>query len=188
MPDLKITAENAESAEEVESSAISAVRLSSSVARGATWASSLNAEGRTRTALAATWLPLLREALVREGVFRFPLRGTSMRPTLPVECDIEIAPLPAQTSLGSLIVFVIDDTLIAHRLVRRSGGRWIAQGDGRLGPDRPLEPSQILGLVSAAHQNGHRCWPTAASRLLTVFWVARHWALRPVRAVRRALR
>ena len=74
-----------------------------------------------------------------------------MRPTLPVECDIEIVPLPAQTPLGALIVFVIDDTLIAHRLVRRSGGRWIAQGDGRLGPDRPLEPSQILGLVSAAH-------------------------------------
>ena len=89
----------------------------------------------------------MREALEREGVFRFPLRGASMRPTLPVECDIEIVPLPAQTPLGALIVFVIDDTLIAHRLVRRSGGRWIAQGDGRLGPDRPLAPSQILGMV-----------------------------------------
>ena len=87
-----------------------------------------------------------------------------MRPTLPAECDIEIVPLPSQTPLGALIVFVIDDTLIAHRLVRRSGGRWIAQGDGRLGPDRPLESSQVLGLVSAAYQNGRRCWPTGASR------------------------
>ena len=111
-----------------------------------------------------------------------------MRPTLPVECDIEIVPLPSQTPLGSLIVFVIDDTLIAHRLVRRSRGRWIAQGDGRLGPDRPLEPSQILGLVSAAHQDGRECWPTTTSRLLTAFWVARHWALRPARAARRVLR
>ena len=148
----------------------------------------LSAEVRPGVVRAATWLPLLREALEREGVFRFPLRGTSMRPTLPVECTIEIIPLPAQTPLGALIVFVIDDTLIAHRLVRRSGGRWIAHGDGRLGPDRPLEPSQVLGLVAAAHHNGRQCWPTAASRLLMVFWVARHWALWPARAVRRALR
>jgi|WetSurMetagenome_2_1015567.scaffolds.fasta_scaffold117835_2 hypothetical protein len=148
----------------------------------------LSAEARPGVVRAATWLPLLREALEREGVFRFPLRGASMRPTLPVECDIEIVPLPSQTPLGALIVFVIDDTLIAHRLVRRSGGRWIAQGDGRLGPDHPLEPSQILGLVAAAHCDGRRCWPTTTSRLLTAFWVARHWALRPVRAVRRTLR
>jgi hypothetical protein len=150
--------------------------------------SGLNTERPTNAALASTWLPLLRETLEKEGVFRFPLRGASMRPTLPTECDIEIVPLPAQTPLGALIIFVIDDTLIAHRLVRRSGGRWIAQGDGRLGPDRPLEPSQILGLVSAAYQDGRRFWPTMASRLLTTFWVARHWALRPVRVVRRSLR
>jgi hypothetical protein len=148
----------------------------------------LNAEARPGVVRASTWLPLLREALEREGVFRFPLRGASMRPTLPVECDIEIVPLPSQMPLGALIVFVIDDTLIAHRLVRRSGGLWIAQGDGRLGPDRPLEPSQILGLVTAAYQDGRRCWPTTASRLLTAFWVARYWALRPARTVRRSLR
>ena len=148
----------------------------------------LSAEASPGVVRASTWLPLLREALEKEGIFRLPLRGTSMRPTLPVECDIEIVQLPARTPLGALIVFVIDDTLIAHRLVRRSGGRWIAQGDGRLEPDRPLEPSQILGLVSAAQRDGRRCWPTTSSRLLAAFWVARHWALRPVRAARRALR
>ena len=148
----------------------------------------LSAEGQTGAARASVWLPLLREALAREGIFRCPLRGTSMRPTLPVVCDIEIAPLSSPTPLGALIVFVSEDTLIAHRLVRRSGGHWIAQGDGRLGPDRLLAPSQILGEVSAAYQDGRRCWPTTASRVLTLFWVARYWALRPARAVRRALR
>ena len=148
----------------------------------------LSAEGRPEAPRASTWLPLLREALAKEGVFRFPLRGTSMRPTLPTACDIEIIPLPAQTPLGALIVFVIDDMLIAHRLVRKSGGRWIAQGDGRLGPDWPLEPSQILGLVSAAYTDGRRCWPNAASRVLTDLWIARHWALRAARVVCRALR
>jgi hypothetical protein len=148
----------------------------------------LSAGGRTGVALASTWLPLLREALEREGRFRFPLRGASMRPTLPVECEIEIVPLPPETPLGALIVFVIDDTLIAHRLVRRSNGRWIAQGDGRLGPDQPLNSNQILGVVSAAYANGRRCWPNAASHLFADLWIARHWALRVAWSLRRALR
>jgi hypothetical protein len=148
----------------------------------------LKAAGPPGAASASAWLPLLRDTLAREGAFRFPLRGGSMRPTLPTECEIAVVPLPAQTPLGALIVFVINDTLIAHRLVRRAGGCWIAQGDGRRGPDRPLMPDQILGLVSAAYRDGQQCWPTAASRPLTVFWVARHWALRPAAAVWRALR
>ncbi len=130
---------------------------------------------------AATWLPLLRDALAREGAFRFPLRGTSMRPTLPLECEIEVVPLPPRVRPGALIVFAAGDTLIAHRLVRRSAGRWIAQGDGRLGPDRPLAPEQVLGQVAAAYAGGKRCWPGPFAGPLAAFWVARHWALRPVR-------
>jgi hypothetical protein len=110
-----------------------------------------------------------------------------MRPTLPTECDIEIVPLPAQVPLGTLIVFVIGDTLIAHRLVRRSRQFWIAQGDGRLGPDRPLLADQVLGMVAAGYWQGRRCWPTAVSRLVTPFWIARHWALRVARGLRRTL-
>jgi hypothetical protein len=148
----------------------------------------LSTEGRTGTALASAWLPLLREALAKEGVFRFPLRGSSMRPTLPAACDIEIVPLPAEVPLGALVVFVVNDTLIAHRLVRRSGVYWIAQGDGRLGPDRPLARDQILGLVSAAHVDGEKCWPPAFPRPAAALWIARHWALRPARAAWRFLR
>jgi hypothetical protein len=102
-------------------------------------------------------------------------------PTLPAACEIEILPLPAQVHLGELIVFMAGDTLIAHRLVRCAGERWIAQGDGQLGPDRPLAPEQILGIVMAAYSDGQRCWPTRLSRPLAVFWVARHWVLRMIR-------
>ena len=70
---------------------------------------------------ASTWLPLLQEALVKEGRFRWPLRGNSMWPTLPVECEIDLEPLTLPVGLGELIVFVVDDTLIAHRLVRAGG-------------------------------------------------------------------
>ena len=148
----------------------------------------MNTERQVSAGLPSAWLPLLREALAREGILRFPLCGVSMRPTLPVECEIEVVPLSGRVPLGALIVFVADDKLVAHRLVRRSNGCWIAQGDGRLGADRPLLPEQMLGLVAAAYRDGRRCWPTTLSRLLTPFWVDRYWALRAARAVRRALR
>ena len=100
---------------------------------------------------ASAWTPLLREALAREGRFRLPLRGTSMLPTLPVECEIEVAPLSQRAPLGSLVVFAAGDILVAHRLVRRAGGRWVMQGDGRRVPDPPAEAGQILGVVVAAY-------------------------------------
>ena len=137
---------------------------------------------------AATWLPLLQEALAKEGRFRWPLRGNSMLPTLPVECEIDIVPLSPPVHLGELIVFVVDDTLIAHRLVRRTGQYWIAQGDHRLSPDRPVLPDQVLGRVLAAYQDNRRCWPgrwPTASRLV---WLARYQALRVVRAGWRVMR
>jgi len=138
--------------------------------------------------VATTWLPLLQEALAREGRFRFPLRGTSMRPTLPLACEIEIVPPPTQTRLGSLLVFVSGDALIAHRLVRRAAAGWIAHGDGRLAPDRPLQPEQVLGVVAAAYQDDRRIWPGPAEGLGRWFWVARHHALRPARCAWRAWR
>lgn len=133
------------------------------------------------THTATTWLPLLQEALAREGRFRFPLRGTSMRPTLPAACEVEIVPPPAQTPLGSLLVFVNGDALIAHRLVRQSAAGWVAHGDGRLAPDRPLQPGQMLGIVAAAYRGGRRIWPGRGELLLRPFWLARHHALRPAR-------
>ncbi len=127
--------------------------------------------------LISVWLPLLREALERDGQFRVPLRGNSMRPTLPDACDIVIVPLPPRPRLGSLLVFAQRDALVAHRLVRRTRGRWIAQGDGRLVPDPALQPEQVLGLVSAAYAGDRRIWPGPLERAAAWFWVARHYAL-----------
>lgn len=137
---------------------------------------------------AAVWLPLLREALDAEGRFRFPLRGNSMRPTLPAHCEIDVTPLVARPRLGELIVFVVDDALVAHRLVRRRGDVLIAQGDNRLGPDRPLLPGQVLGRVGAAYVNGSRIWPKTAERLAAWFWITRHHALRGARWIVRKFR
>ena len=141
---------------------------------------------------AAAWAPLLREALAREGRFRLSLRGTSMVPTLPVKCEIEVAPLPERPRelllLGSLVVFAAGDILVAHRLVRRAGGQWVMQGDGRRAPDLPVEPEQVLGVVTAAYQGGRRCWPGRAEPAFRWFWIARYYLLRPIRFIWHALR
>lgn len=131
--------------------------------------------------LLSTWLPILQDALAREGRFRFPLRGSSMRPTLPLACEVEIAPLPHRAPLGSLIVFAHGDALIAHRLVRRGPRAWIAQGDGRLAPDLPIAPDQVLGIVVAAYADGRPIWPRRGEGLVRRLWIARHHALRPAR-------
>ena len=131
--------------------------------------------------------PLLRQALAAEGRFCWQLRGRSMTPTLPPACQIEVIPLPEPPPLGALVVFAAGDRLIAHRLVRRAGARWVTQGDGALAADAPLAADQILGMVAAAyrgrgvHTTGRRCWPARGARWLAWFWIARHHALRPLR-------
>lgn len=143
---------------------------------------------RTATALpAGALLALLRTALIREGRFRWPLHGASMQPTFPSHCEIEIVPVPTEgPKLGDVLVFMAGDALIAHRLVQRSDRAWITQGDGRLGSDPPLHPSQVLGKVTAVYQ-GERCiWPRRAEPVLAAGWVGRHRLLRLARAGWRA--
>jgi hypothetical protein len=141
------------------------------------------------TSIDGEWLPLLRESLARGERFRWPLQGTSMCPTLPPGCLIEIAALPAQPGLGAVIVFSSGKELVAHRLVQRSGDAWVTQGDGRLGPDRPLNLSQGLGIVIAAFStDDHPLWPGRFSRVETYWWIARYHALRLPRHLRMWLR
>jgi hypothetical protein len=130
------------------------------------------------------WLLLLREALARGERFRWFLQGTSMHPTLPSGCRVEIAALRGQPRLGDIIVFSFEKELVAHRLVQRSGDQWVTQGDGRLGPDRPVDSSQVLGIVIAAFStDGQPCWPGRFPRAEAHLWIARHHALRIPRRI-----
>lgn len=111
-----------------------------------------------------------------------------MRPTLPNDCEIEVVPLAGPAPIGALLVFVADDRLVVHRLVRRAGARWVTQGDGVRTPDPPLAADQVLGVVTAAYWNGRRCWPGRGARRLAWFWIARHYGLWTLRRIWRALR
>ena len=134
-----------------------------------------------------TWLPLLEEALQREGFFRWHLRGASMWPTLLPESEILIKPKPKQLRLGAIIVFAQGDALIAHRLVHHRDSGWVTQGDASKLPDAPLQPEQILGVVVAAYQQGHCYWPSRSSPIKAWRWIIRYHIQRLKRKSRRLL-
>lgn len=98
-------------------------------------------------------------ALARTGVFRWQLTGKSMEPTLPHGCEIEIVPLSSKLPLGTVVVFANGSSLVAHRLVHRSRGYLVTQGDGRRAPDRWLLPAQLMGWLKKARSDGRRIWP-----------------------------
>jgi hypothetical protein len=127
------------------------------------------------------WLPLLSESLAHQGRFRWQMRGASMLPTLPPDCEIEIVPPPAAIPLGALVVFAGNASLVVHRLVHRTPSRLLTQGDNRRGPDAWLQPSQVLGVVVAAYYDTRRIWPRAAEPVLRWWWIGRAdgmWLLR----------
>lgn len=128
---------------------------------------------------------MLRDALAQHGRFVFSLRGNSMLPTLPEECEIEVVPLPGISRPGQLIVFAAGDLLVAHRLVAIKADLWRAQGDNRRGPDDPLQPEQVLGIVAAARVRGHRVWPRRGEWARAQFYIARYRALAVARRVLR---
>ena len=134
----------------------------------------------------ALWLRVLRRALLANGQFRCALIGDSMEPTLPVGCAIVIARLPERVALGQIVAFVDGDALVAHRLVRRSGEHWIAQGDNRPWPDPPRHRAQALGVVVRAEAAGGRCWPTPFSGIAAGWWLMRHQLWRARQPLRRA--
>ncbi len=126
------------------------------------------------TRAASEFLPLLREALEREGRFRLPLRGNSMLPTLPAACEIEVVPA-GEPRVGELLVFALGDALVAHRLVRRRGEWLVCQGDNRRAADPPLRRGQVLGRMAGAWVEGQRVWPGRWERVAVAWWVARGW-------------
>lgn len=108
-----------------------------------------------------------------------------MEPTLPSGCEIEIVPVQGELTVGDIVVFVARDVLVVHRLVHRRRGRWVAQGDGRLTPDAPLNPQDILGRVVQATYQGRQCWPYRYYRLVAFFWLFRYHLFRVRRLAHR---
>ena len=149
----------------------------------------MNSGAPAKPLIDGEWLLLLRSTLAHGEHFRWPLQGTSMRPTLPPGCLIEIAPLPNLPRLGDIVVFFAGGALVAHRLVQRHGDTWITQGDGRPGADRPQAATLALGVVIGAFRtDGRRFWPGRFSHAQAGWWIARYHLLKNLRRIRNLLK
>ncbi len=109
---------------------------------------------------------LAREVLRSFGTLSFAEKGWSMLPTifpgdvLAVErIDLERTD-ENQVNLGDIILASRDGWFCTHRVVGKSedGGHrcWLTQGDAMAIPDRPVQPSELLGRVAYVTRRGKR--------------------------------
>jgi signal peptidase I len=100
----------------------------------------------------------LVEDLGRLGIStRFVARGGSMSPWIRDGDLVTVAPLESAIArVGDVAAYRRSgsDRLIVHRLVRRSKGAWIAQGDRLPAPDGPVADAEILGIVARVERRG----------------------------------
>ena len=92
------------------------------------------------------------------------LSGVSMETALPNGSAVRIRfGEGLQYSLGSIIAFRSEDTLILHRLVYTDGAILVTRGDARWFPDQPLLPEVILGQVTSCRRGGEWSPPAMES-------------------------
>jgi signal peptidase I len=98
------------------------------------------------------------------GVLRLRVTGSSMLPSI-LPGDVlwfrRCAANEART--GEVVLFTREGRLFAHRLIARSAGRLVTQGDGVTAPDPPLEPEQLVGRACRILRRGRMLRP--ATRL-----------------------
>jgi phage repressor protein C with HTH and peptisase S24 domain len=135
-----------------------------------------------------TWVPLLRDTLVRDGKFFWQVQGKSMLPTLPPDCTIEIHPVTSKPRRGELLVFADKGTLVVHRLVAKRLSKFILQGDNRAVWDPPISPEQVVGRVFQATYQDTLVYPHKFNRLIAYFWIARYYWLKLIRFLIRNIR
>ncbi len=92
---------------------------------------------------------------------RFRVPGTSMHPTIRHGDLITVEPVsPANLERGDIILYRLQDSFIAHRIVsieerNGCGLTLILRGDAAVSDDSPVKPEQVLGKVVCL-ERGHR--------------------------------
>lgn len=81
-------------------------------------------------------------------------------------------------AVGDVVAFSRDDRIVLHRLVGRSGGRWLVRGDAQPAPE-VLDDAEVLGRVQglALRRFQWRGAPRIAARVLgrAIVWLAPRW-------------
>ncbi len=111
-----------------------------------------------------------------------PTQGASMQPLIPEGALIEVEPRgPEALRRGDIIVYRSGESLVAHRLVGKTGAgeslRLITKGDAASwGVREEVAPGQVLGRVGAVqwrrglHLRIDSGWGRALSLILAVAW------------------
>lgn len=98
---------------------------------------------------------LIAFALERSGVARIVLTGDSMRPLVRGGTVAEVRPLLGPPPAGAILVFRAGRKLVAHRLMATlASGAYVTCGDAHPERCEVVEPSQVLGVVSALWSSG----------------------------------
>ena len=127
----------------------------------------------------------LRETLAHEKQLWWRLEGQSMMPTLRPESVILVHPIVGAVRLGTIVLFEQGGAVVAHRIMQRRGGGYVAQGDNRQVPDGWVAPEQIIGVVVQATYNETLYYAIKENSPVALFWLLRYYWLKGRRFIHR---
>lgn len=105
------------------------------------------------------WLAWFKDELANGRSAVLTSTGYSMYPAFKPGEKLIVEPIDLDSiSLNDVVVFVIENRLIAHRLVsfRSKNGRHLTQGDSCLFKDDCVDSSAFLGKVAYVVKNGQK--------------------------------
>jgi signal peptidase I len=116
------------------------------------------------TSLSAPVIMELIEAVHEKGApFRFPARGYSMTPAIRDGDTITVSPLKGMTpGRGDVIAFRHPNQLqlLVHRVLKKSGNRFLMKGDNCPVSDGWIPVENLLGIITRVERQGKdRFWP-----------------------------
>jgi len=98
---------------------------------------------------------LAREIVRSFGEVRLRVTGSSMLPAIRANDELVVHRCRFDEAVpGEIVLFTRHHRLFAHRVVARTGGTLVTQGDGIADPDPPICASQLLGKVVRVQRRG----------------------------------
>ena len=106
---------------------------------------------------------LVAEVVGLSGQVRLKVTGVSMLPAVwPGDILTVNRNSPEDLIPGQIVLCYRNDSLVAHRLISRTGNHLITRGDALPCCDAPFRDDEILGQVVSILRNGRRIDPSPA--------------------------
>lgn len=104
---------------------------------------------------------LAADSVHKWGGIRLPAMGISMVPAIQPGDVLSIQPVdPKEVSLGDIVVYVREQILVVHRIVRTSAASTeqylVTRGDRLLRDDPPILPGDLIGRVASIERRNRR--------------------------------